>query len=102
MKHVKKKINILSDNKEIILSEYISDINIKEEYFYKVSMEKYDNSEPCVIIKGKIANKLLCDLNVFINQLKNQNRNMISLDELPMNIKEAIEWQQEAEYIEFL
>lgn len=95
----KKKINLLSKNRRVISTIFISELNLSEDYIYRVSNEKYNNSEPCIIIKGKIANSLFCKWNEFINECSKRRKEIIELNEIPNDIKEGIIWEEGVEFI---
>lgn len=98
-KNTKRRLNILSKEKKLITSLGVSELDIKEEYIYKVSEEKYSNSEPCIIIRGKIANQVFCMINQFFMECSSKGQTEFSLKELPPIFTEAIKWSEDAEYI---
>ena len=66
MKLNKKKVIYLLDNQNEVMSQkMISELKIKEEYINNQSKTKYQNSEPCIIIRTKICNTVYLDFNDF-------------------------------------
>ena len=96
---MKNKVMVLSQEKECIASTYVSDLDIREEFIYKESVEKYKNEEPCVIIRGKIANQVFCKLNEYIKGCKKEGRQIVPMEDLPVLFQEAILWDTKAAYI---
>lgn len=96
---MKNKVVVLSKDQECISSAYVSDLDIREEFIYKESKEKYQNEEPCVIIRGKIANMIFCGMNEYIKGCRKEGRKLVPLEELPELFRESILWDKEAAYI---
>ena len=95
----KKTFKIYSKDNNLISSMGVSELDIKEEYIYKISEEKYSNSEPCIIIRGKIANQVFCTINQFFMECTAKGHTKFLIRELPQLFAEAIKWSEDAEYI---
>mgnify|MGYP000894733411 CR=1 FL=1 len=100
MKLNKKKVIYLLDNQNEVMSQkMISELKIKEEYINNQSKTKYQNSEPCIIIRTKICNTVYMDFNDFINNCINENKKMIHVKDLPDNLLNSIEFDQNIEIL---
>ena len=77
----------------------MSELDIKDEYIYKISKEKYSNSEPCIIIRGKIANQVFCMIDQYFVESSINGKIEFMFSELPPLFFEAIKWPEDAEYI---
>ena len=96
---MKNKVVVLSKEQECISSTNVSDLDIREEFIYKESKEKYQNEEPCVIIRGKIANRIFCGMNEYIKGCRKEGKKIVPLEELPVLFRESIMWDNKAAYI---
>lgn len=97
----KAKIQLCSREQEKIKEYKISELPLKHAYIMRISKEKYDNNEPCIIIKGKIANQVYCSLLEYLNDCVKQGKYSQQISDLPVLFQESIAWTPEITHIIF-
>lgn len=88
-------IYLINDKQGMVVKQSISDFRIKEDYIYRKSIEKYNNIEPCIIIRTKIINSVLSELNQFIKKCLAEHKKDISIDEIPAKFIESIDFDED-------
>ena len=97
----KAKIQLYSMEQEKRRECKISELPLKNSYIMRISKEKYNNNEQCIIIKGKIANQVYCSLLEYLNDCVKKGTYSQKISNLPVLFQESIAWMPEMTYIKF-
>ena len=101
-KKKKMKLMLLDESKTIIDERTVDDIILKEEYIIAESKKKYGTNEPCIIYRTCIADDVHLQLNEFFKECMSNNKNQISIDEIPEIILTNLEMNDSVKYIDII
>ena len=95
-KKKKMKLMLLDESKTIIDEITVDDIILKEEYIIA------ESKKPCIIYRTCIADDVHLQLNEFFKECMSNNKNQISIDEIPEIILTNLEMNDSVKYIDII
>ncbi|WP_066717098.1 hypothetical protein [Clostridium sp. Marseille-P299] len=94
------KILFYNDQLEFIEKKYIKEFKVNEEYIIEQCILRYSTNEPCIIYRTLVINSTHIMLDDYFRDISKSKRDKIEIRELPYNVFYAIEFPDNAMFLE--